>query len=45
MDENNEFEDEDGLRYVLRVLWKVVETSANESAVEEAQEVIDRISN
>jgi hypothetical protein len=45
MDEEDEMEDETDRSYVLRVLRKVVETSENESAVEEAQEMIGRISN
>jgi hypothetical protein len=45
MDEDDEFEDEADRDYVLRVLQKVVEASENESAVEDAQELIEKISN
>jgi type 1 glutamine amidotransferase len=44
MAENDEIEDEDSRNYVLSVLRKVVETSENESAVEEAKELIERMS-
>lgn len=44
MDEADEFEDEANRQYVLSVLRKVVETSENESAVEGAQEVIEKMS-
>ncbi len=45
MAEDDELEDEDSLRYLLRVLQQVVDTSENESTVADAQEIIDRISN
>ncbi len=44
MNEADEIDDEADRQYVLSVLRKVVETSENESTVEEAQELIDRIS-
>jgi hypothetical protein len=44
MDEEDEFEGNDNRDFALRVLKEVVGTSENESTIENAEELIDRLS-